>query len=65
MEKQELRNQLYACIAQLDDSNRAIVLLHLEGIANQQIAEIIGLSDNHVAVKLKRISEKLKICLKQ
>ncbi len=63
MEKQELRNQLYACIARLDESNRAIILLHLEGVGNQQIAEIIGLNDNHVAVKLKRIRAKLKVCL--
>ncbi|WKN44723.1 RNA polymerase sigma factor [Tunicatimonas pelagia] len=65
IEKQELKNQLYACIALLEESNRAIVLLHLEGVANQQIAEIMGLSDNHTAIKLKRIREKLKVCLKQ
>lgn len=63
MEKQELRNQLYRCIAQLDEGDRAIVLLHLEGIGNQQIAKIIGISENYVAVKLKRIREKLRVCI--
>jgi len=39
---------------------RAIILLYLEEKPYQEIADITGLSLNNVAIKLKRIKEKLK-----
>lgn len=55
---------LKACIAQLDFSDRAIIILFLEDMAYKEIGEIIGISENYVAVKIKRIKEKLGRCLK-
>jgi len=55
---------LKACISQLEFSDRAIIILFLEDMAYKEIAEIIGISENYVAVKIKRIKEKLAVCLK-
>jgi len=55
---------LKTCISQLDFSDRAIIILFLEDMAYKEIAEIIGISENYVAVKIKRIKAKLATCLK-
>jgi len=55
---------LKACISELDFSDRAIIILFLEDMAYKEIAEIIGISENYIAVKIKRIKEKLAVCLK-
>ena len=55
---------LKTCINQLDFSDRAIIILFLEDMAYKEIAEIIGISENYVAVKIKRIKAKLGVCLK-
>ena len=52
--------EMYKLIHQLKTLERAIVLLWLEEKSYQEIAEITGLSVNNVAIKLKRIKEKLK-----
>jgi len=55
---------LKACISQLEFSDRAIIILFLEDMAYKEIAKIIGISENYVAVKIKRIKAKLAACLK-
>ena len=55
---------LKACISQLAFSDRALIILFLEEVAYKEIAEIIGISENYVAVKIKRIKAKLGTCLK-
>ncbi|GAB4420202.1 MAG: RNA polymerase sigma factor [Bacteroidia bacterium] len=44
---------------QLRDVERMIVALHLEGYDNTEIAQIVGLTPNHVAVKLHRAKKRL------
>jgi RNA polymerase sigma-70 factor (ECF subfamily) len=39
---------------------RALILLWLEERSYQEMADILGLSKNNVAVKLNRVKEKLK-----
>lgn len=46
-------------IKQLSEIDRAIISLHLDGYENAEIAEIIGISTNHIAVKLFRIKQQL------
>lgn len=46
---------LYLAIKQLPPAERSIIILHLDGYANEEIAEIIGISKNNAAVKLHRI----------
>jgi len=55
-EKQILRNQ----IKQLDQMDQTLILLYLEEVEYQTIAEITGLSKSNVGVRLHRIREQLK-----
>lgn len=51
---------LYDRISRLAPFDRAIVLLWLEGIAYDEIGQIVGISAKNVSVKLVRIREQLK-----
>jgi RNA polymerase sigma factor (sigma-70 family) len=50
---------LYVAIRQLGEVERMIIMLHLDGYDNEEIAEIAGLTKNHIGVKLHRIKEQL------
>ncbi len=52
-------------IRQFNDAEKLIIMLHLDGYSNDDIALIAGISKNHVAVKLHRIKEKLAVNLKE
>ncbi len=51
---------LYRTIRELPEADRAIITLHLDGYENEAIADIAGLTKNHVAVKLHRIKTALE-----
>jgi RNA polymerase sigma-70 factor (ECF subfamily) len=55
---------LYQAIFELNEIDRMIITLHLDGYENEEIAEITGLTKNNVAVKLHRsksvVIEKIK-----
>ncbi len=55
---------LYKAIEKLSDVEKSIVLLYLEDKGYDEIAEIIGITTNYVAVKMSRIKEKLKTLIK-
>lgn len=55
---------LLKAIKTLNEGDRAIITLYLEDLSYQQIAEIIGISENNVGVKLNRIKEKIKKLIK-
>ncbi|TXE15354.1 RNA polymerase sigma factor [Psychroserpens burtonensis] len=50
---------LYQCISELQEVERIIILLELEDMNQKEIAEIVGLSEGNVRVKIHRIKEKL------
>lgn len=52
--------QLYEMIASLPLEDRALILLWLDEVPYEEIAEVMGYPRNTVAVKLHRIREKLK-----
>ncbi len=52
--------EIYSLIKKLKTMDKTILLLHLEGNAYGEIANITGLSPTNVGVKLMRIKEKLK-----
>jgi RNA polymerase sigma-70 factor, ECF subfamily len=58
------REALHWAIRQLPETDRALVSLHLEGYSNEDIADIIGITKNNVAVKLHRIKEHLLTTLR-
>jgi len=55
--RQEL---LFTALKQLDDGDKAIITLYLEDLSYQQIADITGISENYVGVKLNRIKIKIQ-----
>jgi len=50
---------LRRCIAELPELERLLIGLYLEGVKQDDIAEIIGVSHNNVRVKIHRIKEVL------
>jgi RNA polymerase sigma factor (sigma-70 family) len=50
---------LHKAIRQLTETDRAIISLHLDGYDNPDIAELLGIKANTVAVKLHRIKQRL------
>ncbi|MBD1427900.1 MULTISPECIES: RNA polymerase sigma factor [Sphingobacterium] len=54
------QERLFAALKQLNDSDKAIVTLYLEDLSYQQIADIIGISETYVGVKLNRIKAKIQ-----
>jgi RNA polymerase sigma-70 factor (ECF subfamily) len=60
IENDEDIKELYNLIYQLKSIDKAIILLWLEEKSYQEIANIVGLTVNNVAVRIKRIKDKLK-----
>src|SRR5262245_51303177 len=56
---------LYAAIRELKPLDRSLALLQLDGVSYAQIAEIHGLSESNVGVRLNRIKHKLTAQLQE
>ena len=55
----ELLDQLYAAIRRLPKPDASLILMHLDGLSYREMAEVLGISENHVGVKLTRIRKQL------
>ena len=62
-EEREKYQALRDCIATLNESDKTIVVLYLEELPYKEIATITGLTENHIAVKMKRIRKTLFDCI--
>jgi RNA polymerase sigma factor (sigma-70 family) len=51
---------LHEFIDQLDELNRALMVLYLDDKSYAEIAAILGISETNVATKIGRIKQKLK-----
>lgn len=60
----EMIRELHSGIALLSPTDKAIVLLWLDEMSYEQIAEMTGLGRNTVATRLRRAKEKLRNILK-
>lgn len=56
---------LYQFISELPETDRIIISLELEEIKQAEIANIVGLSEVNVRVKIHRIKEKLMLKFKE
>jgi RNA polymerase sigma factor (sigma-70 family) len=63
-DKEEAITQLFYAIGNLSVVNKAIILLYLENMSYEEIAEITGLTKSNVSVRLVRIKKELEIVLK-
>lgn len=61
--KEEEFQDLQHCIQALEFSDKTIIILYLEELPYKSIGEIVGITENHVAIKIKRIKIKLFKCL--
>ncbi len=50
---------IYGQIAALDEANRSVALLMLDGFSYREMSEILGISETHVGVKIHRIKAAL------
>lgn len=58
-EKNEQVALLYKCISQLEENERLIITMVLDEVPYNEIAEIAGISDGNLRVKIHRIKNKL------
>lgn len=54
------QEKLSGAIRLLDDAEKAVLTLYLEGMSYAEIAGILGITVNYTGVKLSRIKDKLK-----
>ena len=62
---QEKFKFLQQCIAALNERDTSLIILYLDDLPYKEISFITGLSENHIAVKMKRIRNKLLACITQ
>lgn len=60
----ERLNRLYAAIRMLKPLDRSLILLSLDGLSYREMADVLGLSESHVGVKINRIKNQLTRILK-
>jgi RNA polymerase sigma-70 factor (ECF subfamily) len=61
----ETVDRMYAAIRRLPPANRALVLLYLDGFTYREIADVIGISETNVGVRLSRIKKQLAETVKE
>src|SRR5438067_8897500 len=63
-EQRETVEQLYQAIHQLPKADAALVLLYLDELSYQEMAEVLGISESNVGVKLNRAKKVLADLMK-
>lgn len=56
--------RLYAAIRALPEVDASLALMHLDGLSYLEMAEVLGLTENHIGVKLTRVRKKLADALR-
>lgn len=63
--EREAVERLYAAIRQLPKTDAALVLLYLDDLSYRQMAEVLGISESNVGVKLNRAKKALSELMKE
>jgi len=63
--ERETLDLVYAAIRQLPPADRSLILLHLDGVSYSEMAEIHGLTESNVGVRLNRLKQKLSDTMKE
>lgn len=61
----ELVERLYAAIRQLTRADAALILLYLDELSYREMAEVLGISESNVGVKLNRAKKALHALMKE
>ena len=64
-ERDELVANLYAAIRRLPKVDAALVLLYLDDVSYREMAEVLGISETNVGVKLNRVRKTLAELMKE
>jgi RNA polymerase sigma-70 factor (ECF subfamily) len=64
-EQRETVEQLYRAIHQLPKADAALVLLYLDNLSYREMADILGLSETNVGVKLNRAKKALTALMRE
>ena len=56
---------LYERIAELNDADRSLTIMMLDGCSYTEMATVMGITENHVGVKINRIKKMLNKQLKE
>lgn len=62
-EKEEQLQQMYQCIQKLEETNKMIILMILEGIEYLEISEVVGITEETLRVRIHRIKKSLTQCV--
>lgn len=62
-EKDEQLRQMYQCIQKLEETNKMIILMTLDGLEYQEISEVIGITEETLRVRIHRIKKSLTQCV--
>ena len=54
------QDRMFRALRTLNRAEKAVITLYLEDFSYQEIAEITGISENYVGVRINRIKKKLK-----
>jgi RNA polymerase sigma-70 factor (ECF subfamily) len=65
VEQRELVERLYAAIHQLPKGDAALILLYLDDLSYRDMADILGISETNVGVKLNRAKKALSLLMKE
>lgn len=63
VQKEKKLGLLHACISNLTDDDKSIILLELEGLPQKDIAAVTGIKHEAVRVRIHRIKDKLLKCI--
>lgn len=64
-ERTARRERLREALRRLPLSRRQVVVLRLEGLSHREIAQVVGITENNVAVRLSRARSDLERLLKE
>ncbi|MFN5168823.1 MAG: RNA polymerase sigma factor [Cyclobacteriaceae bacterium] len=62
-EEEEKLHKMYGCIQKLEEKDKMITLMMLEGIVYQEISEVVGITEETLRVRIHRIKKNLTHCV--
>ena len=65
LDKQDKLDRLYDAIDRLNEVDKALVMMYLDEKSYREMADVLGISENYVGVKLHRIKNKLASWLEE
>ena len=57
-------NRYYQAIRQLPVMDSSVIVMHLDGVSYDEMAEVLGISKNHAGVRLNRAKARLAKLMK-